>query len=106
MQMKKEHSTSAFYFVLKVGDSPGNVIAAMPDEELTEYLSHHHFSEQAQLYRANPDYLFRDITGEAILVPVGESEEQFDGTQDEIEKDINDSVVEMLQYGFMSEEEV
>lgn len=32
-----------------------------------------------KLYRANPDFLLREIAGEAILVPIGESAAQLNG---------------------------
>ncbi len=62
-----------FSLVHNGGALPTQEIAALSDEELERYLHDCGFWEDAKRYRANPDYLLREIAGGNILIPVGES---------------------------------
>lgn len=70
---KQKYSQLGFYFVHNSGDLTWDEIATLSDEELGKYLQNTGFWADAKRYRANPDYLLREIAGESILVPVNEN---------------------------------
>lgn len=53
-------------FIPNTGGLSCEEIAALPDEQLAEYLKRH-----KQRYQINPDYVLRQIGGEYAIVPVG-----------------------------------
>ena len=52
-------------------------------------------------YRANPDFLLREVAGEAVLIPVGEAGVFENG---EMEQGIKSFIEEYVKYGLLKEE--
>ncbi len=69
----QKYSQPGSYFVHNSGDLARDETATLSDEESGEYLKNTGFGADTKRYRANPDYLLREIAGESILVPVNEN---------------------------------
>lgn len=54
-------------------DMSSDTIASLPDAELQEPFSEKSPDNVHIRYRVKPDYILREIAGESILVPLGES---------------------------------
>lgn len=55
-----------------IGPLDNDQIAALPDAELEAYLSENGYRERKKRYRANGNYVYREIAGEGVLVPSGD----------------------------------
>ena len=69
--MKKYESPSV-HVIEHVGPLDNAQIAALSDQELVAYLREHGYWEKKKLYRANGNYILREIAGEHVLVPTGD----------------------------------
>ena len=55
-----------------VGPLENEQLAELSDAELEAYLSENGFRESIKLYRANGNYVYREIAGEGVLIPSGD----------------------------------
>lgn len=55
-----------------VGPLDNAQIAVLSDAELENYLREHGYWEKKKLYRANGNYVLREIAGEHVLIPTGD----------------------------------
>ena len=95
-----------------------------------EHLPENTKEEGVRMFKANPDFLLREVAGEAVLVPVGEAGifensvislnetcrflwqlfqqprtmEEYSDPDGEMEQGIKDFIREYLQYGLLKEE--
>lgn len=68
----KTYSKPAAHVTAHLGPLENDEIAALSDEELEAYLKAHGFAESKKLYRANGNYVYRQIAGEGVLIPAGD----------------------------------
>lgn len=76
---KRKRSEPSVHRIPALGDMPLDELARLPDEQFQAYLNANGFQEAALCYRANPDFILREIAGEKIAVPVNASAQQLDG---------------------------
>lgn len=69
--MKKPYQSPTFHLLPGVPGMSGSELAAMNDDELEACLMNNGFAEHIRRYRANPDFLLREVAGEALLIPTG-----------------------------------
>lgn len=69
--MKKPYEAPSFHMLPGVPGVSGDELAAMDDAALEKMLMENGFLQHRKLYRANPDFLLREIAGDAILMPTG-----------------------------------
>ena len=55
-----------------IGPLENEQLAELSDAELKAYLSENGFRESVKLYRANGNYVYREIAGEGVLIPSGD----------------------------------
>lgn len=55
-----------------IGQLGNDQVAALSDAELEAHLSENGYRESTKLYRANGNYVYREIAGEGVLVPSGD----------------------------------
>ena len=79
MRTKKIFEKPMAHVVPHIGNLSNKEIAGLSDEDLAEYFKENRFAREVRLYKANEDYLLREIVGEYILVPVGSGAEQLNG---------------------------
>ena len=69
--MKKPYQSPGFHLIPGVPGMSGDELAALDDEALAKVLLENGLLEHKKCYRANPDFLLREIAGEALLMPTG-----------------------------------
>lgn len=68
----KKYEKPSIHVTEHVGPLDNDQIAALSDEELEAYLRRNGYWESKKRYRTNDNYIFREIAGEGVLVPVGD----------------------------------
>ncbi|MCD7818438.1 MAG: PqqD family protein [Lachnospiraceae bacterium] len=76
---KRQWTKPDLHCISHIGPLSNDDIAALSDDELEAYLTENSFLKEKKLYQANPEYIFREIAGESILVPTGKTALQFSG---------------------------
>ncbi len=77
--VKKLWTTPESHWFSNRGSLSNSEAAKLSDEKLKEYLSCEEIRREQTLYQTNSEYLMREIAGEVILVPAGESVNQLNG---------------------------
>lgn len=68
----KKYESLPVHLTQHVGPLDNDQIAALSDAQLEDYLSEHGYWEKKKLYRANSNYVLREIAGEHVLIPTGD----------------------------------
>ena len=69
--MKQPYQAPAFHLLPGVPGMTGEELAALSDEALEKVLRDNGFDKNKKRYRAHPDFLLREVAGEALLMPTG-----------------------------------
>ena len=69
--MQQPYQTPAFHLLPGVPGMTGEALAALSDEALEKVLRDNGFDKNKKRYRAHPDFLLREVAGEALLMPTG-----------------------------------
>ena len=69
----EKYVNTEYHFVRNSGGLSGKELAKLSDDELAEYLKQDSILQEKKKYRINPDFILREIAGEAVLIPVGEA---------------------------------
>lgn len=69
--MKQPYQAPSFHLLPGVPGMTGEELAALSDEALEKVLCDNGFDENKKRYRAYPDFLLREVAGEALLMPTG-----------------------------------
>ena len=79
----------------------------LSDSELQLHPLNHESEPGERRFRANPDFILREIAGEAVLIPVGEAgifENSYEDPEDEMEQGIYSFIEDYVKYGLLKEE--
>ncbi|MCD8020216.1 MAG: PqqD family protein, partial [Clostridiales bacterium] len=72
VEKDKGHFTKPDWRQVAHSDSPANDdIAELSDKDLEGHLAQNGSLEEKRMYRANPDFIIREIAGETLAVPTG-----------------------------------
>ena len=99
----------------------------LSDSELQKHPLNHESEPSKRRFRANPDFILREIAGEAVLIPVGEAgifenslislndtcsflwklfqaKEEYEDPEGEMEQGIYSFIKDYVKYGLLKEE--
>ena len=68
----KKYDSPAFHWIGHIGPLGNDQIAQLSDAELEAYLKENGYWERSKRYRANRNYILREIAGEHVLIPTGD----------------------------------
>ena len=68
----RKYEKPSFHLTEHIGPLDNEQMAALSDAELEAYLNENGFRESTRLYRANGNYVYREIAGEGVLIPSGD----------------------------------
>ena len=71
--IKKDYDKPVVHFAPHIGELANDEIVLLTDDRLQEYLAENGFQNVTRLFRTNDEYMLRDIAGESVLIPIGES---------------------------------
>lgn len=68
----KKYEAPAFHWIGHISPLENDQIAQLSDAELEAYLRENGYLKKIKLYRANHNYVLREIAGEHVLIPTGD----------------------------------